>query len=206
MTDVQAEPTAAGWYPDPQGKGATRFWSGEAWTEHTKGVPQPRYAPPDPAELGATPAPTTARNPMATAGLVLGIVALLFDLLLVPTILGIVFGGIGATRAGRLGVGRARAIVGIVLAVVAIPVQAAIAIPIYLAVQDTARVSLVKSEIVNEAANEGVRVTQVDCAPGAAVRPGSRFDCTAITSAGERLIVGVTVGPDRRLAFSARRG
>jgi hypothetical protein len=102
-------------------------------------------------------------------------------------------------------VGRARAIVGIVLAVVAIPVQAAIAIPIYLAVQDTARISLVKSEIVNEAANEGVRVTQVHCAPGAEVRPGSRFDCTAITSAGERLIVGVTVGPDRRLAFSARR-
>lgn len=56
-------------------------------------------------------------NTMATASLVLGIVSLVANLLLVPTILGLIFGIVGLNRAPRLG-GRNKAIVGIVLSVV----------------------------------------------------------------------------------------
>jgi hypothetical protein len=31
---VTTPPTAAGWYPDPDGSGGQRYWDGSAWTEH----------------------------------------------------------------------------------------------------------------------------------------------------------------------------
>lgn len=32
---VQATAVPAGWFPDPQGKAAQRYWDGAMWTEHT---------------------------------------------------------------------------------------------------------------------------------------------------------------------------
>ena len=32
---VAATATPAGWYPDPNGAAAQRYWDGSAWTEHT---------------------------------------------------------------------------------------------------------------------------------------------------------------------------
>lgn len=32
-------PTPAGWYPDPQGQAAQRYWDGSQWTDHTSDVP-----------------------------------------------------------------------------------------------------------------------------------------------------------------------
>lgn len=50
MSDVQqtAAP-AAGWYPDPAGGGSSRWWSGDAWTDHV----QPAAAAPVPVQLFA---------------------------------------------------------------------------------------------------------------------------------------------------------
>jgi hypothetical protein len=86
------------------------------------------------------PAPVAPRNGMASAGLALGITGILLCWLplvgLVAGILGIVFGAIGMSKAGRLGgVGRGAATGGLVcgiVSVVLLPVMAAIAIPAFL--------------------------------------------------------------------------
>jgi uncharacterized protein YxjI len=48
LTAVTQPPPPPGWYPDPAGGAGTRWWDGQAWTEH---VQQP--APPPPVQ--ATP-------------------------------------------------------------------------------------------------------------------------------------------------------
>ncbi len=216
MTDIDTAPNAAGWYPDPERVAASRFWDGSGWTEHTKGR-APQDAPPvpgtavdrDQAITGPTPASMSAesKNGMATAALVLGIVALLLDVLLVPTVLAIVFGAIGISRAGtRGGLGRARAIVAIVLGVVALPVQAAIAIPVYIGVQEGARVAAIRADIENDALNSGLRLTDLACPSGLRPFAGERFTCTA-TANGQHILIDVALGADARpTSISARRG
>lgn len=211
MTDLDVAPTAAGWYPDPEGAAATRFWDGSAWTIHTKGGAA-RFAPP----TAATPvqpghiAPMTGvpRNSMATAGLVLGIVSLLFNLLLIPTILGVVFGSIGAARAGRRGgVGRARAIVGIVLSgvgVLAIGIQVAIAIPLFIGLQHGASVATVQATVARQAAQQGTTFTSIDCPPTADLTRAGTFACDATKENGRHDMIVVTVAPDRSWSWTAR--
>jgi uncharacterized RDD family membrane protein YckC len=36
----------AGWYPDPDGSGGQRYWTGSVWTEHRLPPPPPQYYPP----------------------------------------------------------------------------------------------------------------------------------------------------------------
>ena len=102
-----------GWYPDPAGEAVERWWDGTAWTAQTRAqsvLTQP---------IGR---PAVIRNTPATVGLVLGIVALLFNTLLLVSVAAVVLSAIGLSRSGQLGqagyapVGRARAIWGIVLA------------------------------------------------------------------------------------------
>ncbi|VTR78058.1 DUF2510 domain-containing protein [Cellulomonas hominis] len=100
----------AGWYPDPMGAGGQRWWDGRVWTEYTR--PAGGYAP-----------PVQPRNPMATAGLVLGIVSLVVNTLTITALVGIVLSGIGLARASTLQrygyapVGRAKAAWGLGLSV-----------------------------------------------------------------------------------------
>lgn len=51
----------AGWYPDPDGSGGQRYWSGHAWTEHQTQAPQ--AAPPPPAGPTGPPPPTGPPQP-----------------------------------------------------------------------------------------------------------------------------------------------
>ncbi len=111
--------TPAGWYDDPAGPGQ-RWWDGAAWTEHRQA------AAPPPQPLAYQPAPAACpRNPQATAGLVLGIVALVVNTLAVVSVLAGVLSVLGLTKANRLQafgyapVGRTKAVWGLVLAVVA---------------------------------------------------------------------------------------
>jgi uncharacterized protein YxjI len=58
---VTQPPPPPGWYPDPSGSAGTRWWDGQAWTEHVQqaapSVPPPPSAPvsPPPVPQGAGP-------------------------------------------------------------------------------------------------------------------------------------------------------
>jgi hypothetical protein len=122
----------AGWYPDPQDPSQTRWWDGARWgqlaprTEPQFAAPYggggvglhdvPR--PPAPSEYhtvhqgepvlrgrkarAAKDRATRAANPFGYAGLVLALVAFIFNVFAIPGILGIVFGAVGLARAGQL--------------------------------------------------------------------------------------------------------
>ena len=95
----------AGWYPDPEAADVLRWWDGYRWTDD--------FAPPviDPAD---------SRNGYATASLVFGIIAVGFNLLFLPSVLALAFGGAGLGKARRMGEGRGMAIAGLVLGVVGV--------------------------------------------------------------------------------------
>jgi hypothetical protein len=215
MTDVDTAPPAAGWYPDPRRTAAARFWDGSVWTEHTKGAPA-RFAPlgaggPDapPGSWSTAALPRVGRrsNGMATAGLAFGIVSLLANVLLLPTVLGVVFGAIGVARSPRRGgVGRARGIVGIVLAavgVVAAGVQLAVLIPILIGIQHAALVGSVRSTLSDEAASHGIRIVSVECPPAASLWRAGSFDCLAVRTTGARDLIHVVVSQAGRVTWSS---
>ncbi|MBF4462477.1 MULTISPECIES: DUF2510 domain-containing protein [unclassified Rathayibacter] len=135
MPDDSAATPAPGWYPDPGAvetlggrghDGTERYWDGTAWTDRSRPATVPAYgtpqsAPSDAAELYAYPsAPSSAasRNPLAIASLVLGLVSLLFNPILVPSILAIAFGVRGRRSAAQLGGGGGLAIGGLVTGIV----------------------------------------------------------------------------------------
>lgn len=69
--------------------------------------------------------PTAPRNGAALASLILGIASLLVNVLLVPSLLGIIFGIVGLVRSSRLG-RKGMAIAGIILSAVGIVVGVAV--------------------------------------------------------------------------------
>jgi hypothetical protein len=60
VTDLQVTGQAAapapGWYPDPAGGSGTRWWSGEAWTDHVQAAPEP-IAPAAPSAVTSSGVP-----------------------------------------------------------------------------------------------------------------------------------------------------
>lgn len=60
---MSTELTPAGWFPDPYGHAARRYWDGQAWTEHVDGVapvnvsvaPPPSASPPPYASIDPPP-------------------------------------------------------------------------------------------------------------------------------------------------------
>lgn len=124
MTDSTALPPA-GWFADSQAPGQDRFWDGEGWTDQVRPTP---LAPPPPSPLPVIPGPTpsrpvTAGTGLATASLVLGIVAAVFAFIpgvsglgIAVAIAAVVTGGIALLR--RLP-GRPRAAIGTILGAIA---------------------------------------------------------------------------------------
>jgi uncharacterized protein YxjI len=53
LSAVTQPPPPPGWYPDPAGRGGSRWWNGQGWTEHL----QPAAAPPAPPPAAPVPAP-----------------------------------------------------------------------------------------------------------------------------------------------------
>lgn len=92
MSDSQGS-VPAGWYPDPDGKPVQRYWDGSAWTEQNRpSVGQPLPSMPA-ARVGTGP-----QNGMGSAALTLGILGF-FCFPLIASVLAIIFGRIGMTRA-----------------------------------------------------------------------------------------------------------
>jgi hypothetical protein len=146
---VTDETTAApGWYADPMRRYDHRYYNGRSWTadvarEGQRFVDQLGIAtstgpgPVGPGGFADTAAgPPRGSNPMATAAMVLGIIALTIAWMplvvvlgLVAAVLAIVFGIIGLRRARTTGAGRSFALAGLVTAAAAL---AAAAIGIHL--------------------------------------------------------------------------
>lgn len=165
-------------------------------------APPLRIAPPPP---GWTPQRATPTGPtgMATASLVLGIVAVLFNAFMIPTILAVVFGAIALARGTA---GRRRSIVGIVLGALGIGMLflwAVLAVPFLLGAQHAAIASSVESSITAGIEAKGLTVTGVACPPVERVAAGVGEVCTATTSTGQQLHVEVTF-MDTRGGFTYR--
>lgn len=107
----------AGWYPDPSGASADRYWDGAAWTEQHRPTMVGGFSPPV-TQFNNNMGNTRPRNGMGTASLVLGI----FSLLIFGFILGllaIIFGSIGIGRANRgEATNKGAAIAGMVLGII----------------------------------------------------------------------------------------
>ena len=99
---------APGWYADNNAR-VQRYWDGARWTGHMAPLPEASsqhvYLHHD----------VQARNPMATAGLVLGIISLVLNFIGVPAALAIIFSGVGLARANYIGVGRGSAWAGLIM-------------------------------------------------------------------------------------------
>jgi len=118
MTNVAPNAVPPGWYADPMTAGHARWWSGQDWTHHVQ--PVPTGAPLE--QPGNLLVP--GRSSMGTRALVWGIVSLLCNAILAPSILAIVYGAIALNDAKRLEARglptpqRSRARAGIVLGIV----------------------------------------------------------------------------------------
>lgn len=86
-----------GWYADPDGKPAQRFWDGTAWTEQSR--PMLPSLVSAPVTNGAQARPGAPLNGMGTAALTLGIIGLLLGGVL--SLLAVIFGAVGVSRANR---------------------------------------------------------------------------------------------------------
>ena len=106
----------AGWYPDPEDSGSTRYWDGTRWTDQRApalpavstpvGLPAPVAQPVPVAQQGT--------NGMSIASLVLGILWIWW----VGSVLALIFGYVGKNQIDESGGaqgGRGLAIAGIVL-------------------------------------------------------------------------------------------
>jgi hypothetical protein len=126
---------AAGWYVDPSGAPIQRWWDGRAWTDAT----QPNVPQQSPVPMSApTASPVASKshrnnpyNPVAdrNAGvntaarnaLVFGIICMIINPLLLPSIGAIIWGIVGISRAnqwvteGHPPTGKGKAIWGLVL-------------------------------------------------------------------------------------------
>jgi len=71
---------AAGWYPDPDGKPADRFWDGESWSDRTRPATTPN--PPEHVQ------PVIAQRPSTNVLAILALVSAFVVPLILPIVLG----------------------------------------------------------------------------------------------------------------------
>lgn len=102
-----------GWYPDRATPGVERWWDGTTWGAPTR----------PPEGLARPLPPLVLKNAPATAGMWLGIASLVVNTFLVTSLAAIVLSALGLTRASRFTtagyapVGRTKAVLGLILAV-----------------------------------------------------------------------------------------
>jgi len=132
----------------------------------------------------AAPPLDRPNNGMATAGMVLGILGIVLCWVpgvgLLCALLGIVFGSIGLSRAGRLHRGRGAAVTGLVcgiLGFVILPIMAAIAIPAFLDYMNHSKATAADLDARRiEAGIKSYYADTVELPPSAQEMPGSPTD------------------------------
>ena len=121
----------AGWYPDPDGKPADRYWNGNAWGTETRPsmatVRPPAPAPMAPVTIVSNSAP---KNGMGVAALVLGIISVVLPwFFFVFAALAIIFGSVGQGRVNRgEATNKGVATAGVVLGAIGLVISALLAL------------------------------------------------------------------------------
>jgi hypothetical protein len=92
-------PAAAGWYSDPSGGRQARWWDGEEWTSHVQALPMGE--PPEEAWVEESRLVPSGSS-WARLSLRWGIVAVVANILMAPTVLAFVFGVMALRRHDRL--------------------------------------------------------------------------------------------------------
>lgn len=110
-----------GWHTDPADSTKLRWWNGQAWTDHTQ-MPSPPPAEQELARPAYVPMAShrvvvheqvklsradkeravRRNNGFAYAAIVLALISAIFNVMGIPSILAIIFGGIGLAKAGSL--------------------------------------------------------------------------------------------------------
>lgn len=125
-----ASSTAGGWHPDPTARFELRYHNGTNWTadvaSHGRRFVDPLGVAPG---AGGADSGTGARNALATAALVLGIIGIgigwlpfIFVLGAISAGLALVFGFTGRRRSKVTGTGRGFATAGLIMGAVGLPV------------------------------------------------------------------------------------
>ena len=118
-----------GWYPDPEGRPADRWWDGAQWTERTR--PSTSAGLSTGGRMNAPAVGSLPQNGMGTAALTLGIVGL-FAIPLVASVLAIIFGNIGMSRADAgIATNRGAAKAGFILGIIGLVLALILLIIIY---------------------------------------------------------------------------
>lgn len=233
MSNSDSNLPPAGWYPNPADGSQSRWWDGSAWTEHTK-IPDPVLAsiagipitapsdfpssvnPGGSAQQTAfypTPHPgaaARARNGLATAALIFGIVAVLVALFTqgpgaLLGVAAIVLGAVGASRGARVGTGKPRAIWGITLGATAVGigmlvnfVTAATGV-----LGDASPVTGIYDKAEFEATiladledQTDMDYASVECPVNPTVAEDAEFQCVAKDPAGQNLMIDVRIQDD----------
>lgn len=231
MIDASTSPIA-GWYPDPIFTGHQRWWDGTAWTERSRSAPGPTLSPrprapeildvptPEPAADAPEPAPMRPaarptqdprirRNGSALSSLLCGVLAWIFLVAattawipVFEAVAAIGFGVLAMRRRRATGTGRKRAITGIVLGTVALPIAIAftdsgIANEFWAGYTSGRVIASVEDDIragVTERAD--VTVDSVRCPSPARIERGLAFTCVVTTVDGAYTLIDVRIVDD----------
>lgn len=148
-------------------------------TDSAPTVPPLRIAPPPPGWNPRAAAAGSDADRLAHTALILGVVSLVANLLLIPSIIGIVYGR-KALRTGT--VQRGMAIMGIVTGAVglaSVAIALAIAIPLLLIDRGAILQHEVETRISSGMAGQGTTLTDVTCPKPESPRAGTAMSCTA---------------------------
>ncbi len=224
MTEVRPGPPA-GWFPDPTVPGQSRWWDGNGWTAHVVPPVQPTPAPDPPMQVAGSATPPESvqraynfydekkdtargRNTFATNALVLGIVSLV-SLPVVPWrwlpfligVAAIVWGILGIRRSSSSRIGKRRAVWGLVLGAIAVPIAFVVwgstlgSSPSTTSAEGFDQAA-VETQIIEGATGQGIALSDVECPSAPSMVAGEDFQCLAKTSDGADTSVTVRVQDD----------
>jgi len=77
-----------GWYPDPSGEHASRYWDGSVWTDRTSDAPSPAPAAPQATVESQKPRSSVGAGFGGCLGVLLAILFILFVLMVIGSSVG----------------------------------------------------------------------------------------------------------------------